>query len=86
MHVRQGLARVQGLVHGVRRLGYKATNHKPGLKQLALVCRDKSVPKDWYKADGITIIPKEKDAPQGPLENIQKFLASASQVTLPVSQ
>lgn len=53
---------------------------------VCVACRDKSVPKDWYKAEGITIIPKEKDAPQGPLENIQKFLASAQQVTRPISQ
>lgn len=54
-----------------------------------MVClrgRDKSVPKDWYKAEDITIIPKEKDAPQGPMENIQKFLATAQQVSLPASQ
>lgn len=41
-------------------------------------CRDKNVPEEWYRANDITVIPSMKELPMGPLENIQKFIASAS--------
>jgi len=54
--------------------------------QFGFKIRDKSVPKDWFKPVGITILPPEKDLPGTPIDAIRKFFSSAQQVSLPGSQ
>lgn len=50
---------------------------KVGSNDNNVQCRDKNVPEEWYRANDITVIPSMKELPMGPLENIQKFIASA---------